>query len=119
MKIFRLLLLAAFAFTQSMCAIRHSEPIKQQEFIPSSQDVADGEISFMLHCQKCHPAGEGGLGPAINPLPVPGFIKQFQVRHGIGVMPSFKKDEISLEDLRNMRKYLHEWKHYTEKKIEG
>ena len=82
----------------------------QDQFIPANNEIAEGEKVFMLHCQKCHPGGEGGLGPAINPVPAPGFIKQFQIRHGLGVMPSFKKDEISKQDLRNIRKYMHAWK---------
>ncbi len=45
--------------------------------------------------KKCHPGGEAGLGPALNWNPAPGFIKKFQVRHGLGVMPSFKSNEIS------------------------
>jgi mono/diheme cytochrome c family protein len=105
-----MLMLSAFVF--STCAIRQSEPIRQEEFSPSDPDVIKGEQVYMKYCQKCHPGGEGGLGPSFNPLPVPGFIKQFQIRHGLGVMPSFKKGEISKEDLKNIRKYLHEWKHY-------
>ena len=39
--------------------------------------------------------GEAGLGPEINDKPLPGFLIKFQVRHGMGTMPSFKKDRIS------------------------
>jgi mono/diheme cytochrome c family protein len=66
----------------------------------------------MMHCQKCHPGGEGGLGPAINPNPAPGFIKRFQMRHGLGVMPGFNKNEISKKDLKDISKYMKAWKHY-------
>lgn len=55
---------------------------------------------------------EGGLWPSINANAAPGFIKRFQVRHGLGVMPSFKKDEISKSDLRDISKFLHAWKTY-------
>jgi mono/diheme cytochrome c family protein len=34
------------------------------------------------------------------------------VRHGLGVMPSFKKDEISSADLRDISKYIRAWKSY-------
>jgi mono/diheme cytochrome c family protein len=66
----------------------------------------------MAFCQKCHPAGEAGLGPAINSNPAPQFIKRFQVRHGLGAMPSFKKEEISTADLRDISRFLHSWKKY-------
>jgi mono/diheme cytochrome c family protein len=61
---------------------------------------------------KCHPAGEAGLGPAINSNPAPQFIKRFQVRHGLGVMPCFDNEEISAADLRDISKYLRNWKSY-------
>jgi mono/diheme cytochrome c family protein len=66
----------------------------------------------MAHCQKCHPGGEGGLGPALNSNPAPQFIYRFQMRHGLGVMPAFKKDEISKRDLKDISKYLKAWKHH-------
>lgn len=94
------------------CALRKSEPVKQEMFIPKNEEVARGEQVYMVHCQKCHPAGEAGLGPAIHSNPAPQFIKRFQVRHGLGVMPSFKPDEISRSDLRAVSKYLKQWKNY-------
>ena len=66
----------------------------------------------MNHYQKCHPGCECGLGPATNSNSAPQFIKRFQVRHGLGVMPSFKKDEISQDDLKNISRYMKAWKHY-------
>jgi mono/diheme cytochrome c family protein len=94
------------------CALRKSEPVKQKMFLPKNSEVARGEQVYMMHCQKCHPAGEAGLGPAINANPAPQFVKRFQVRHGLGVMPSFKQDEISRDDLRAVSKYMKQWKHY-------
>ena len=94
------------------CSVRKSEPIKGKEFIPKNETVARGEQVYMIHCQKCHPAGEGGLGPAINSNPAPQFIKRFQMRHGLGVMPPFSKEEISRKDLKAISKYLKAWKHY-------
>jgi mono/diheme cytochrome c family protein len=81
-------------------------------FTPSTDRIANGEKVYMANCQKCHPAGEGGLGPAINPNPAPQFIKRFQMRHGLGTMPSFKREEISKDDLRDISKYLRAWKRY-------
>jgi mono/diheme cytochrome c family protein len=94
------------------CMMRKSEPLTQKTFAPDSKQVAHGEQVYMMHCQKCHPAGEAGLGPALNSNPAPGFIKRFQMRHGLGVMPAFKKDEISKQDLKDIAKYLKAWKHY-------
>lgn len=96
----------------SACMVRKSEPIRQKSFVPENERVANGERVYMIHCQKCHPAGEGGLGPAINSNPAPQFVKRFQMRHGLGVMPPFNKGEISKKDLRDISKYLHAWKHY-------
>jgi mono/diheme cytochrome c family protein len=97
---------------QLSCAVRHSEPLEQQLFAPKDERVANGERVYMAQCQKCHPGGEGGLGPAINSNPAPQLIKRFQMRHGLGVMPSFKKDEITKKDLHDVSKYLKAWKHY-------
>jgi len=102
-------------FLVSHCGIRRSEPVTGKEFVPANEQIAHGEQLYMQYCQKCHPAGEGGLGLAINPVPVPQFVKRFQVRHGLGVMPSFKKDEISKPDLKAISKYMHAWKHYKSK----
>jgi mono/diheme cytochrome c family protein len=102
---FSLLLLVA-------CSSRKSEPVKQKIFQADSEEVLKGEKVFMQYCHKCHPGGEAGLGPAINSNPAPQFVKRFQVRHGLGVMPSFKENEISKTDLQNISRYLKAWKKY-------
>jgi mono/diheme cytochrome c family protein len=94
------------------CTLRKSEPLTGREFTPSNESITNGERVYMIHCQKCHPGGEGGLGPSINSNPAPGFIKRFQMRHGLGVMPGFKKNEISKKDLHDISRYLKAWKHY-------
>ena len=104
--------MATLCLVAMMCSSRRSEPIKQKQFVSKTSRIANGQKVFMNHCQKCHPGGEGGLGPAINSNPAPQFIKRFQMRHGLGVMPSFKKDEISKSDLRDISKYLHAIKAY-------
>lgn len=96
----------------SSCASRKAEIIKGKPFIPANERIVRGEQVFMMYCQKCHPGGEAGLGPAINSNPAPQFIKRFQMRHGIGVMPAFKTTVISKSDLRDISKYLRAWKHY-------
>lgn len=104
------MLMVTFVLTQ--CAMRKSEPIKQKAFETSNARVINGEKVYMAYCQKCHPAGEAGLGPSINANPAPQFIKRFQMRHGLGVMPGFKRDEISKSDLHDISKYLKAWKRY-------
>ncbi len=108
--IFFLLLLDTFIMIS--CASRKSEPVKQKEFVAKNASISNGEKVYMIYCHKCHPGGEAGLGPAINSNPAPQFIKRFQMRHGLGVMPSFTKNEISREDLRDISKYIKAWKKY-------
>jgi mono/diheme cytochrome c family protein len=90
--------------TIQACRSRHSEPLTGPLIL--SSEAKEGEVLYNMHCQKCHPLGEAGLGPAINSNPAPGFVKRFQVRHGLGVMPSFKKDEISAKQLTTIVKYM-------------
>jgi mono/diheme cytochrome c family protein len=104
------LLIVVIMLTQ--CAMRKSEPVKQKQFVPANNRIANGERVYMTYCQKCHPAGEAGLGPSINANPAPQFVKRFQMRHGLGVMPGFNKDEISRSDLHDISKYLKAWKSY-------
>ncbi|WMJ73088.1 cytochrome c [Cytophagaceae bacterium ABcell3] len=87
------------------CAPRKSEPIASPLEI-KSEEVLEGQKLFMHYCHKCHPHGEAGLGTAINNNPSPQFMKRFQVRHGLGVMPSFDTEKISREELRNISAYL-------------
>lgn len=106
-----IIIIAGIIFMVS-CVSRKAEPIKGKQFIPANERIANGERVYMMYCQKCHPGGEAGLGPAINSNPAPQFVKRFQMRHGLGVMPAFKKEEISKKDLRDISKYLRAWKHY-------
>ncbi|MGX5820328.1 c-type cytochrome [Chitinophaga lutea] len=69
-----------------------------------------GREKYMQFCQSCHPMGEAGLAPALNNNPAPGFIKRFQVRHGLGAMPAFQKDKISSADLNAIMYYLRSMK---------
>lgn len=111
-KLWILLFIALGSLTVISCKVRHSEPITGEELSIENERIANGEKIYMAYCQKCHPAGEGGLGPSINANPAPGFIKRFQVRHGLGTMPSFGKEEISNKDVRDMMKYLKSLKQY-------
>lgn len=106
------LIMTVITFNIISCQSRHSEPVKGMNFIANNERVANGESIFMANCQKCHPGGEGGLGPSINANPAPAFIKRFQMRHGLGTMPSFKKEEINKKNLHDISMYLKAWKQY-------
>lgn len=72
----------------------------------SDSTVARGRAVFMEKCDKCHPGGGAGLGPALNDKPLPGFLIRFQARHGMGAMPAFGEDELPQADLREVAAYL-------------
>jgi cytochrome c2 len=107
------LMFVAISLGYTSCMVRKSEPITQETFVPANERIANGERMFMYYCQKCHIAGEGGLGPAINPNPAPGIVKRLQMRLGLGVMPSFNAHELSKKDAHDISKYLHAWKTYN------
>src|SRR5215218_2614384 len=101
---------SALLITVGACSVRKAEGLTGRNYVPKNEKAARGEVVFMAYCQKCHPGGEGGLGPSINSNPAPQFIKRFQMRHGLGVMPSFKQTEITKSDLKDISKYLRAWK---------
>jgi mono/diheme cytochrome c family protein len=65
-----------------------------------------GQAVFDAHCYKCHTKGEGGMSPAINDKPLPKFLMRLQVRHGLGAMPGFSRDEIGDRELDDLLDYL-------------
>jgi len=84
---------------------RRSEPIKGAVVaVEASQER--GKIVFMQNCNRCHPGGEAGLGPALNGLRGPKALQRRRVRHGPGRMPSFDKTQISDEQLEELLSYL-------------
>lgn len=92
-------------FLLGACSARRSEPIRGPLDV-SEAKVAHGRAVYMAKCNKCHPGGDAGLGPAINNKPLPDFMVRFQTRHGLGTMPSFGKDEIPDGDLEDVTAYL-------------
>lgn len=69
-----------------------------------------GQELFMKNCNRCHPGGMGGLGPAIINKPLPGFMIRFQIRHGLGAMPAFKKQQLPKTEVDNLVRYIKERK---------
>lgn len=97
---------AGFLVLFSGCGTaRRSEPLVGPMRL-EEQGLIAGRQVFLLHCQQCHPGGEGGLGPALNNKPLPGFLISFQVRQGLGVMPAFSEDEISGKEMDDLVSYL-------------
>ena len=84
---------------------RRGEPVAGP-FQPQNAALKRGEALFDRHCNKCHVGGEAALGPGINDKPLPKFLMHTQVRVGMGAMPSFKKDEISDEEVDLILDYL-------------
>jgi mono/diheme cytochrome c family protein len=70
----------------------------------TSPAVERGHIVFQKHCYRCHPNGEGGLGPSLSDKPL--FVIKTQVRAGLGAMPGFRKEQISPEELDDLMKYM-------------
>lgn len=83
---------------------RRGEPLTRPSTF--SEEAKLGNIVFAAHCDQCHPGGEGGLGPALNNKPLPGFMIKMQVRHGIGAMPSFSNVKVPDKDLDNLVAYM-------------
>lgn len=95
-----LALSCAMLATAGCGTARRSSPVSGE--FASDPALERGAIAFMTRCHKCHPGGEAGLGPAINNKPLPRFLIRFQVRQGLGAMPSFPEDVIGdalLDDL--------------------
>ncbi|HET7692828.1 MAG TPA: cytochrome c [Gemmatimonadota bacterium] len=83
---------------------RRSEPLMGPLVLAS--DGEQGRTAYMKYCHQCHPGGEAGLGPSLNDKALPTFLKRFQVRQGIGSMPSFSEEQISDEELDDIMEYL-------------
>jgi mono/diheme cytochrome c family protein len=94
----------ALVFVGCMSA-RKTEPLAAPVDL-SNPKVAQGQKIFFQNCHQCHPHGQGGLGPAIVNKPLPEFLMKFQVRHGLGTMPSFGAEKISPDDLDALMEYI-------------
>jgi mono/diheme cytochrome c family protein len=85
---------------------RKSEPIKKEVKL-TNKILIEGEVAFYQKCNKCHPGGEAGLGPALNNKDiVPSALIKLQVRKGLGKMPSFSEREIPPDQLDKIVSYI-------------
>ncbi len=89
------------------CSTKLMLPGEGKELV-QSEAARSGQEVFMESCNRCHPAGNAGLGPSIINKPIPGFLIKMQVRNGYGAMPSFDKEHLSDEELNNIVKYIKE-----------
>ncbi len=98
-------LLGSLLFSAACGSARRGEPLVGPKEIPNPT-VALGQRVFDTNCSQCHPGGERGIGPALNDKPLPGWLIKFQVRNGLGAMPSFSREEIGSEELDALVAYL-------------
>lgn len=98
------LLVTAAGLAMACGPARRSEPLMGPLVLAS--DAEQGRTAYMRYCHQCHPGGEAGLGPSLNDKALPAFLKRFQVRQGIGSMPSFSEEEIQDQDLDDIMAYL-------------
>jgi mono/diheme cytochrome c family protein len=104
MKTFIIILVSLILF--GCGSARKSEPIVKDVKL-TNKNLIEGELSFYKNCNKCHPGGEGGLGPALNNKDiVPSALIKLQVREGLGKMPSFSEKEIPSEELDKIVGYI-------------
>lgn len=103
MKLFVFLLL--FLILSQGCSPRkgvpYTEPLSAEE-----EEVYQGKVLYDQFCNKCHPGGAAGLGPALNNKPLPGFLIRFQIRNGLGAMPAFDENHISDEEVDKIVAYM-------------
>lgn len=73
---------------------------------PSEALLVEGERVFARYCHQCHPGGAGGLAPAMNNKPAPGWLVALQVRIGMGAMPAFPRERIDENELDALVEYV-------------
>jgi hypothetical protein len=101
-----IIFLTSILFYTGCSSARRTEPIKEPLKI-TDKSLLSGQKNFYRYCNSCHPHGEAGLGPALNNKGiVPGFLIKFQVRNGLGKMPSFSQEVIPPEELDDIVEYI-------------
>lgn len=101
------LILALGAAALAACSARRSEPIAAPLTLISAE-ARRGRALYAVHCDRCHPGGEGGLGPGINNKPFAGRLARVQARRGFGAHPPFPKERLPNGDLDAILAFLKE-----------
>lgn len=102
---FRCLLPAMLLVTAACSSARRGEPVAGP--LPlASEEIVRGRQAYLAFCDKCHPGGEAGLGVALNNKPLPSFLIAFQVRRGMGAMPSFPEEVLTDRQLDSLIGYM-------------
>lgn len=101
--------LAVIILISGCGSARRSEPLRGP--LQLNEQLQRGQVVFMTNCHKCHPGGEAGAGPSINNVPLTKGLLKFRIRSkafllGLGRMPSFKKHEISKQELNDLVRYI-------------
>ena len=89
-------------------SVYHTSQTEPKTKIPVTMSVEEfeGMKLFMRTCNKCHPGGEKGIGPALNDKALPNFLIHWQVRLGGGDMPKFTDEQISKEQLKEITAFV-------------
>lgn len=98
-------LVVLVTFAGACASPRRGENLGNAPAITDSSEQR-GREQYMRHCNACHVGGSGALGPALNDKRLPVFLMRFQVRHGLGAMPRFTREQISDEELDHLMAYL-------------
>jgi mono/diheme cytochrome c family protein len=101
----KLIILFTAIIAIAACSTKLMLPGEGEQLV-QSEAALNGQEVFMKYCNRCHPAGNAGLGPSIINKPLPGFLIRMQVRKGYGAMPSFDKEHLSEEELDNVVAYI-------------
>lgn len=106
MKTISITLIITLVAALTACrSVRRGEPVGRPVQITSA-DSRHGQIVYQQRCDRCHPNGEGGLGPSLNDKPAPVFLMKTQVRTGLGAMPRFDQHTLTPEELRDVMAYV-------------
>jgi mono/diheme cytochrome c family protein len=71
---------------------------------PAAADPSAGSAVFASSCGACHPGGREGVGPALIGLSDDVLIRG--TREGVGMMPAFKTDRLSDQQLLDIIAFL-------------
>jgi mono/diheme cytochrome c family protein len=96
------------ALLVAACGRSHRGEPQGPSVTPNTEHSARGAMLFQKLCYQCHPAGNSGLGPALNDKPLPEAAIRTQIREGVGAMPSFGDDQLTDDDVDAIADYVQE-----------